>query len=260
MSSSRPDPPEIASARTGPTLPRVELVLEDVGLERRPVLRHQDVAERAERDLDPLVEAEDRARVLGFALVVLLAVGLADLWRSRHDDAGLGAVHAGLPGALRADLAVGVLLRLLAEVPDVPVTVLGVPVERVLDHLAVLAHHVVHDRGGDAEDLSRLVGDGDLDLLLAALAVGFAVDPAAARRHRPVRVVDPLDEVRGIELDRLAPLRERLLRLPAAASCEQEGCGEEREGAPSRRRRHRRHPARSRRRPRSRRPRSRRSG
>ena len=139
-------------------------------------------------------------------------------------------------------LAVRVLLRLLAEVPDVPVTVLGVPVERVLDHLAVLAHDVVHDRGGDAEDLLRLVGDGDLDLLLAALAVGLAVDPAAARSHRPVRVVDPRDEVRRVELGRLAPLRERLLRLPAAASCEQEGCGEEREGAPSRRRRHRRRP------------------
>ena len=76
------------------------------------------------------------------------------------------------------------------EVPDVAPRVLGVPVERVLDHLVALGDDVVHDRGGDAEDRLRPVGDGDLDALLGSLAVGLAVDPPAPRRHRPVGVVD----------------------------------------------------------------------
>ena len=44
-------------------------------------------------------------------------------------------------------LAVLVLVRVLAEVPDVAVLVLGVPVVGVLDHLAVDVHRVAHDGG-----------------------------------------------------------------------------------------------------------------
>jgi hypothetical protein len=70
----------------------------------------------------------------------------------------------------------------------------------------------VDDRGGDAEDLLRLVGDRDLD----ALAV-LPIHPLAARRHRPVGVVDPLDEVAGLEVRGLVALWQRRRVRPAAA-------------------------------------------
>ena len=69
---------------------------------------------------------------------------------------------------------------------------------------------VVHHGRRDAEDLLRVLGDGHLDLLLGAIGVGFAVDPAAPRRHRPVRVVERhTDEQRWIEHDRVGALRKR---------------------------------------------------
>ncbi len=69
---------------------------------------------------------------------------------------------------------------------------------------------VVHHGRRDAEDLLRVLGDGHLDLLLGSIGVGFAVDPAAPRRHRPVRVVerDPGEQGR-IERDRVGALRQR---------------------------------------------------
>ena len=71
-----------------------------------------------------------------------------------HDDPGDGAGDAGLPRAVRAEEAAVpvVLLRVLAQVPDVAVLVLRVPVLGVLDQAAVELDDVVHDRRGDADD------------------------------------------------------------------------------------------------------------
>src|SRR5919106_5919174 len=209
---------------------RVVLLLDDVGLERCRIPRLEDAVEGAVWQLDALVEAQDLARVLRLAGVVLLPVGHSDLGVRRHDDARLGAVDAGLPRAARADdLAVLVLLRILAEVPDVAVAVLRVPVVGVLDHGAVLGHDVVHDRRLDAEDRLSAACDRDLDALLVPFAAGHAVHPAAAGRHRPVRVVEPGDEVGGVECDRFAALRKRRV-LAASASGDEggEGRGSER--------------------------------
>ena len=209
MSSSRSLPPEIVEREHRPDALRVELVLEQVRFERREVLGHQDVAELAERHLDQLVDAQDGAAVFRLVGVVLLPVGEARLGIRRKRDTRLGAVHAGLPGALGGhELAVLELLRVLAEVPDVPGRVLRVPVERVLDHPALLGHDVVDDERIDPGDRLLAVGDGDDDTLDVSLAVRLAVDPAAARLHRPVGVVDLVRELRGLERDRLRAGRE----------------------------------------------------
>jgi hypothetical protein len=89
-----------------------------------------------------------------------------------------------------------------------PVLVLGVPVEGVLHDLAVLGDDVTHDRCGDAEDRLGAIRHRDLDALLAPLSVGLPVDPPGADGHRPVRIVNLVDEVSGFELHRLTPLRE----------------------------------------------------
>ena len=96
-----------------------------------------DVLEVAGRHLGHLLGAEDLAVVLGLALVVLLPVLHAVGGVGGHDDPGQRTVDAGLEGAGpgRADLAVLELGGVLAEVPDVALGVLGVPVERVLDQL-----------------------------------------------------------------------------------------------------------------------------
>jgi hypothetical protein len=189
-----------------------------VGLERRPVPRLQHPLEGAEGHLGLLVEAEDLARVLGLALRVLLPVGEPDLGIGRHRDSGLGAVDAGLPRpGGRDDRAALQLLRVLAEVPDVAVAILGVPVPRVLHDPTVGADDVVHDGRLDAEDRARPVGDRHHDPPEAALAVLLAVDPPAAREERQVRVVDARDELGRVELEWLASLRERRRRVAAAA-------------------------------------------
>ena len=55
--------------------------------------------------------------------------------------------------------------------------------------------------------MSCLARHGDLDLLLGAIGVGLAVDPAASRRHRPERVAERHpDEHVWIEHDRVGAL------------------------------------------------------
>jgi hypothetical protein len=95
--------------------------------------------------------------------VVLLAVGIAGLRVRLHQDPGLGFVNSGLPGAgVLNEVPVLVVERALAEVPDVAVLVLRVPVERVLCERAVDEDAVVDDAAGDAEDLARRAQHGDV--------------------------------------------------------------------------------------------------
>ena len=68
-----------------------------------------------------------------------------------------------------------------------PGLVLGVPVVGDLDRHAVLGDRVADHAGLDpVGDHLRLVGDLDDDPLVRALRVRLAVDPLAARAHRPV--------------------------------------------------------------------------
>jgi len=95
---------------------------------------------------------------------------------------------------LALGLAVLVLGRVLAEVPEPAPLVLGVPVVGVLDELGVLGHPVVDDGGGDAEDRLRPVGDRDLDALAGTVGSDLTVDPVRAGRHRPKPTVRRPDE------------------------------------------------------------------
>jgi hypothetical protein len=119
--------------------------------------------------------------------IALLAIAATDARMGEHHDPRPGAVHAGLPRALLGHrLAVLVLGRVLAEVPDVALRVLGVVVERVLDEPAALGDPIVHDAREDAGgDALGAVRDAH-DVVLSARAVL----PPRPGLHRPVRVVD----------------------------------------------------------------------
>src|SRR4029079_9214070 len=97
------------------------------------------------------------------------------------------------------DLAVLELLRVLAEVPDVSVFVLGVPVERLLFELAARKDPVQHRDYLDTEDGLVVAGHfGDHELRLALPeTVG---QQTAARWQRKERVVHSADEVVRIEV------------------------------------------------------------
>ena len=128
----------------------------------------------------------------GVAGVPLLPIRHPDLWLGGHDHAGLGAIDAGLPRPLGArDLAVLELLRVLAHVPDVAERCPARTSRACPRSVSPFqADDVVDDRGLDAEDLLRLVEHRSrrLDWTLR-LAICLGVDPAAAARKRPVRVV-----------------------------------------------------------------------
>jgi len=157
------------------------------------------------------------------ALVVLLPEGEPRPRIAGNQDAGLCAVDARLPGSFGGHLAVVELLRVLAEVPDVPVRVLRVPVVRVLLHLPVLRQDIVHDERVDAEDPLRFVRDRHLGAADVPFGVRLAVHPAASVAHRPVRIVDVGREVLRVELHLLAPLRKRRAGATTGSEEEDEG-------------------------------------
>ena len=151
----------------------------------------------------------------------------------RQREPGHRTVDPGLPGAVVSRLAVYVLDRVLAEVPDVSVRILGVIIVGHFDRLAVLGDGVVNDPDLDpvAHHLGLL---GDLDhvvLLRAGGIVGDSVYPAAADRHRPAVVVDLGAEVSRVEIDRIVSLRKlrphaRCAGRPLHAETQDHCCGE----------------------------------
>ena len=210
----------------------VELELERLRLERIKVARHQHAAsaEVTERDFGLFPQADDLASVLRLAREVLLPVAHARLRPRRNDDAGLRAVDSGLEGALRRDgLAVLVLGRGLAQVPDVSAAILRVVVVGGLDRLPVLGGHVANDACRHAVcDELRLREHGHDPALHRSLRVGLAVDPPAARLHRPPRVGDPRGEAARVEANALASLRNHARTVPgpeagSGHSCRHDG-------------------------------------
>src|SRR5262245_16535328 len=96
------------------------------GAKRPSVGARRDVHGRVLSEYPRLVE-----RAAG--RVVLLPVDVAGRGMGFHNDPGLPALDSGLPGVTRPyEPAVPQLERSLAHVPDVPLPVLGVPVERPL--------------------------------------------------------------------------------------------------------------------------------
>lgn len=76
--------------------------------------------------------------------------------------------------------------------------------------------------------------DGDPHAPIRAPGVGLAIDPLAAGNHRPVRIGDPRDEVRGIQRHRLAPTRKP--RAARAAGARDPGARRDRSGPEEQRR------------------------
>src|SRR6478672_13548156 len=115
-------------------------------------------------------------------------------------DPGAGAVHTSFEGALGAGrVAVPVeLLRCLAEVPHVAVTILGVEIVRHLLAPAMYSDHVVDHRRLDAQDPLGPVGHphvvNHLRVALRALVV-----PLAPGLERKPGVVDSADEIARTE-------------------------------------------------------------
>src|SRR5215211_1519127 len=139
--------------------PRLVVLLLGLRLERAPLGGDEQALEAAVGHRRAAVEAENARLVQGLSRrVVLLPVGIADLWVSGHDDSGLPAAYPGQPRIARLHEAAMLLLeRELAHVPDVPLLVLRVVVEGPLDRLAVLGHGVTHDDRLDALDRLRSV-------------------------------------------------------------------------------------------------------
>ncbi len=81
----------------------------------------------------------------------------------------------------------------LAEIPDVPVRILGKPVEGVLDHLAIDRDGVPHHHGSHTHHDPGFLGHHHFDPL--HLTIGLALeDPSRTNLQGQIRVVDHLDE------------------------------------------------------------------
>src|SRR3954453_22980216 len=172
----------------GSDAPPVDLLIEHAALERRPLVSDHEVAS----------DRLDLEVILGMTLVVLLAVGATRARLRRHEDPGPGSCRAVLPRALAArDAAMEVeLLGGLAEVPDIAGRVLAVPVERVLDEVAVLEDAVMDYARTPARDGPRVARDAE-DLLDRDTLVGTAVAQHGARLQRIPRVRHVRRNVRG---------------------------------------------------------------
>src|SRR4051794_11090547 len=180
---------------------RVLLDFDLVGAQPRPFPGLQDVVETAVGDTTGEAQPEHRRLILRHALGEFLVIMVPRLRSGLHDDAGNGAVHPGLPGALRAD-HVAVLIELsgvFAEIPDVALDVLGIPVGGVLGELPVLEGEVAHHRAGDAQDLFGLVGDEHL-VDGGCPVLHPLVEEGGARLEREVRVGDLADEIGGVDV------------------------------------------------------------
>src|SRR5439155_25849141 len=132
---------------------RVDLPLDDRRLQRGELQRSEQVLGAAAGNYP--------REVLRFPREALLPVRVWHLGSRLHDQARLRTRDAGEPGARAVDLASGQeLLRILAQVPDVPVVVLRVVVEGLLQELRRGLVDVVADDGrGDPRDVLRLAGD-----------------------------------------------------------------------------------------------------
>src|SRR5215212_81855 len=178
----------------------VVLVLGGARLERRPLLGLHRVVRGDEGHRGGCVAVEDLEVILGVSLVELLARRQSHPRMAREEDAGAGAVAAGLPGALARDhVAVAVeLLGVLAEVPDVAVVILRVPVVGDLPRLAVSQHHVMDHGGPHAQDPLGPVHDAH-PVGEPAVPVDAAIAPLAARNEREPRIVHLGDEVARLQ-------------------------------------------------------------
>jgi len=153
----------------------VVLVVQDVRFQGVGLLGAQGVAERAIGHRDRGRTVDHLEHVLGLALIPLLAEPATDLRVGLHEDPRLSAVDSGVPAALGADdpAATVQLGGVLAEVPDVATTVLGVVVAGPLGQDVVQIEPVLDHAGSDPIDqLGPPGSDKQVQRLLAVLCAG----------------------------------------------------------------------------------------
>ena len=133
--------------------------------------------------------------ILGLSVVVLLAERLTDFGVGGHEDPGLRPVDPRLPGALGGrdtPLAVELGGR-LADVPDVALRVLCIPVGRALGEAPLYVEQVPNDGGTHARDQLRPARNREhLPRRLSVL--GAAVDVDRSGLEREPRIGDLPDE------------------------------------------------------------------
>src|SRR5215510_3697944 len=116
-----------------------------------------------------------------------------------HDDAGCGAIDAGMPGSLSADLAVLKCLRILAEVPDVSVLVLREIIEGILFQNTANRCHVSDDGAGHA--INHLGVASDLEII-DGLPVGAQGHEGRPRFQGHEGIIDERNKVGRIDCSR----------------------------------------------------------
>jgi hypothetical protein len=210
---------------------RVVLEGVGVGLLEAPLVddHHVLVAARVHLGLDAHLVHLGPVGVAHPRLEALDEHRAADLRVARHQDAGPRAVDAVDPGRRQGELAVLVLLGVLAHQPDVPVVVLGEEGDLGLLELAVCEVAVPDHHGVDAADLLGEVGDDEDDavaLLLARLVHRVAVPDQSGARGKGIPLVVDLRgvrELRGVELLPALPFGACLL-FGACTCRDSDGC------------------------------------
>src|SRR5262249_59380990 len=128
------------------------------GPERRDPGRWDHVVHPPNRGLGGASPFADPRRVFRLPRQELLAVGVRDLRVGLHDDAWLTVVDPGQPGSGVVGMPTGEGGGPLAQVPDVALLVLRVPVGGLLEQLALVSGDVAHGGGGDAPEHPGLRG------------------------------------------------------------------------------------------------------
>jgi len=120
---------------------------------------------------------------------------------------GLAPFTPCLPRVVGPDEAAMFQLEgVLPHVPDVALFVLRIPVVGSLERLPVLGDRIPDDRAPDSEDLLGLIGH-DHVVDLRRLSLEAPVVEGRAWREREVAVVDSGDEVRRVDLGRIAAVK-----------------------------------------------------
>jgi len=133
--------------------------------ERVPLPDYQHVVETPRWNTGPLTPVDHFGAVgeIDFGRLSLRITVRSNLRLRLHQDPRLGVLPAGKPGIGSDELAVFVLLRVFAQVPDDAVSVLSMESYLRLDQLAVADVLLEDDRGHNVVDhLDQISDRGDL--------------------------------------------------------------------------------------------------
>jgi len=143
---------------------RIVLFLRDLGLQRRPFIRDQDVAlPRTVGYRDRSGETQNLSIILRYTWGVFLAISIAHGWLPLHHKSWRCAIHAGQPcPGCPYHYAVLELFGIFAHIPDVPILILRKIIKGVFNYLTIDRRCVPYDDAVHAKDLFNVMGDDEL--------------------------------------------------------------------------------------------------